>query len=194
MYELPITVTVGNKEYAIRDKADYRTILAALSLGEDPEMTPKERTVSALIVFYDGIDSLEDLMEEFPDNINEAVDAMSTFLACGETSGVAHHNTVKLIDWEQDEQLIISAVNNVARTEIRALPYLHWWTFMSYYMAIGECALSNVVGIRNKIAKGKKLEKYEREFKNENPQYFVWKKDKEEEQNLLKNIWNKGKK
>jgi hypothetical protein len=39
-------------------------------------------------------------------------------------------------------------------------------------MAIGDGALATVVGIRDKIARGKKLEKYEQDFKRDNPQYF----------------------
>ena len=85
--------------------------------------------------------------------------------------------------------MIVSAINNVAHTEIRALPYLHWWTFTGYYMAIGECPLSMVVGIRNKLAKHKKLEKYELEFKRQNPQYFTWKKDQKEAEMLFEQIW-----
>ena len=100
----------------------------------------------------------------------------------------------KLIDWEQDEQMIVSAVNRVATTEIRALPYLHWFTFMGYYQAVGKSTLSTVVEIRSKLKKGKKLEKYEKEFKNENPQYFIWNdksvEDKEAEEYIM-SIWNK---
>lgn len=66
---------------------------------------------------------------------------------------------------------------------------------MGYFNAVGESALSTVVSIRSKIAKGKKLEKYEQEFRKENPQYFTWDmrtlKQKEEDE-LLNQLWNKG--
>ena len=91
--------------------------------------------------------------------------------------------------------MICAAVNNVAKTEIRAIPSLHWWTFLGYYMSVGESVLSTVVGIRDKLLKHKKLEKWEQDFKKSNPKYFVWKKstvqDREAE-NLIKQIWNKG--
>ena len=101
----------------------------------------------------------------------------------------------KLIDWQRDELLIVSAINNVANKEVRAEKYIHWWTFMSYYTAIGNCTLSHIVSIRDKIARHKKLEKHEREFRVENPQYFNWDNrliDQKEADELVHELWNKG--
>ncbi len=193
MYELPITVEVAGKSYKIRNGADYRTIIGVISLCEDPELTKEERTVSALIVFYEDINELEDIFEVFGENTKDAMDAMLKFISYDYDDDLASSAKVKLIDWVQDENLIIAGINSVARTEVRALEYLHWWTFLSYYMSIGESALSTVVSIRNKIAKGKKLEKYEKEFRRENPSYFRWKNQEIEERNFIESIWNKDK-
>lgn len=193
MYELPITVEVAGKSYKIRNGADYRTIIGVISLCEDPELTKEERTVSALIVFYEDINELEDIFEVFGENTKDAMDAMLKFISYDYDDDLASSAKVKLIDWVQDENLIIAGINSVARTEVRALEYLHWWTFLSYYMSIGESALSTVVSIRNKIAKGKKLEKYEKEFRRENPAYFRWKNQEIEERNFIESIWNRDK-
>lgn len=193
MYELPITVEVAGKSYKIRNGADYRTIIGVISLCEDPELTKEERTVSALIVFYEDINEFEDIFEVFGENAKDAMEAMLKFISYNYDDDLSSSAKVKLIDWVQDENLIIAGVNSVAKTEVRALEYLHWWTFLSYYMSIGESALSTVVSIRNKIAKGKKLEKYEQEFRRENPSYFRWKNKEVEERNLIESIWNKGK-
>lgn len=193
MYELPITVEVAGKSYKIRNGADYRTIIGVISLCEDPELTKEERTVSALIVFYEDINELEDIFEVFGENTKDAMDAMLKFISYDYDDDLASSAKVKLIDWVQDENLIIAGINSVAKTEVRALEYLHWWTFLSYYMSIGESALSTVVSIRNKIAKGKKLEKYEKEFRRENPAYFRWKNQEIEERNFIESIWNKDK-
>lgn len=193
MYELPITVEVAGKSYKIRNGADYRTIIGVISLCEDPELTKEERTVSALIVFYEDINELEDIFEVFGENTKDAMDAMLKFISYDYDDDLASSAKVKLIDWVQDENLIIAGINSVAKTEVRALEYLHWWTFLSYYMSIGESALSTVVSIRNKIAKGKKLEKYEKEFRRENPSYFRWKNQEIEERNFIESIWNKDK-
>ena len=66
---------------------------------------------------------------------------------------------------------------------------------MGYYLAIGECPLSNIVNIRHKIAKGTKLERYEQRFRAENPEYFSGDyrstTQKEIEKEFLESIWNK---
>ena len=72
------------------------------------------------------------------------------------------------MDWEQDAPLIVPAVNKVLGGEIRSMPYLHWWTFLGAYMSIGESLFSEVISIRRKKAKGKKLEKHEQEFYRDN--------------------------
>lgn len=192
MYELPVTVTVNETEYQIRNKADYRTVLGVIDLLNDPELTNEERVISALVVFYDGFTDADDIILTFRNNLSAAIEAMMNFIGC-EDEDTQSGSNIKLIDWKQDEKLIISGINSVARTEVRALEYLHWWTFISYYMAIGEGPLSTVVSIRSKIAKGKKLDKAEKEFRRENPSYFRWKNQEIEERNFIESIWNKGK-
>lgn len=59
-------------------------------------------------------------------------------------------------------------VNKVAGCEIRALPFVHWWTFLAWFGAIGEGQLSAVVAVRDKLRRGKKLEEWEREFYRRN--------------------------
>ena len=48
------------------------------------------------------------------------------------------------------------------------MPFLHWWTFMADFNAIGEGQLSTMVSIRDKLRRGKKLEKWEQEFYRKN--------------------------
>ena len=73
-----------------------------------------------------------------------------------------------LLDWEQDAQDIVADVNKVAGQEIRALPYLHWWTFLSWFHGIGEGNLSTLVSIRDKLSRGRKLESFEQEYYRRN--------------------------
>ena len=192
MYDLPTFVTIDEKDYNVRNKADYRTILGVIAACEDVELTPEERVLTSLIIFYEDIDSIDSVFETFQtsEKIEDAIDQMMRFIGCY-NDDIGYKTQYKVIDWVQDEQLIVSAINNVARTEIRALEYLHWWTFIGYYMAIGESPLATIVGIRDKIAKHKKLEDFEKEFKRENPQYFRWKSDEVQAQNILEQIWNK---
>lgn len=193
MYDIPQTILIDNKEFAIRNKGDYRMVLDCLMALDDSELSKQERILSALIIFYEDINGVDDL-DKFP-SVEEAFKKMCDFFNCNQSES-SNSNNYKLIDWEQDSQLVCSAVNNVAKLEIRSVPYLHWWTFMGYYMSAGESLLGTVVNIRNKLVKGNSLEKYEREFKRSNPQYFVW-KSKNAEQALLdeevKKLWNSGK-
>lgn len=173
MYRLPTTITIRDNEFKIREDGDFRMVLDCFEALQDEELSDEERVISSLVIFYGDIQCLDDLSTLFPDQetITEAVTKMYDFFNCGQKS-VGAEQQYKLIDWSQDEQIICAGINKVANTEVRALPYLHWWTFMGYYISIGESVLSNVVSIRHKIATGKKLEKYEKDFKKDNPNYF----------------------
>ena len=193
MYALPITVDINGGIYTIRNNGDYRMVLDCFNALNDVELSETERIVSSLYIFYSDFDGVEDILVLDEESIVNLVDKMFDFMNCGgQQSG--SKTDFKAIDWDNDEQLICSAVNNVANTEIRSVEYCHWWTFMGYFCAIGESTLSTVVGIRNKIAKGKKLEKYEMEFRRDNPEYFIWDsrtlKQKEDDA-LLNQLWNK---
>lgn len=173
MYRLPTTITIRDNEFRIRDNGDFRVILDCFDAIQDEELTDEERVISSLIIFYDDIQCLDDVATLFTDNemLTEAVEKMFNFFNCNQKT-IGSKQSYKLIDWHTDEQIVCAGINNVANTEIRALPYLHWFTFMGYYISIGDSVLSTVVSIRHKIATGKKLEKYETEFKRENPDYF----------------------
>lgn len=193
MFDIPTSVLVGEQSLPIRCQGDYRMVLDCFAALNDIELEKEERVYCALIIFYEDFNSLEDLMH-FP-YLNEAVKKMYWFFNCGDDKGVGANKHRKLIDWEGDSQLIASAVNKVANTEVRMAEYIHWWTFMGYYLAIGESPLATIVGIRSKIMEGKKLEKHEIKFKNDNPQYFIWDnksiEDKEAEEAVL-SLWNSG--
>lgn len=192
MFDIPTSIQIGEQILPITNKGDFRMVMDCFSALNDIELDKTERVLASLIIFYEDFNSLEDVLA-FP-KLKEAVTEMYTFFNCGNDGiGSVQHHT--LINWEKDSQLVASAVNKVANTEIRQLEYLHWWTFMGYYLAIGESPLSTIVGIRSKIARHKKLEKYETEFKNDNPQYFMWDyksiEEKEAEQAVM-TLWNSG--
>ena len=196
MFDLPTTVTIKDREFGIRDDGDYRMILDVFSALQDIDIPKKERMITAIVIFYDGF-SLDNVFEkaESSEIMEELVTKMFDFISCGQTN-MGNKTNHKLIDWEQDEQLIASAVNNVANTEIRTVDYMHWWTFMGHYISVGESVLSTVVQIRSKLVEGKKLEKHEQEFRKKNPEYFIWNRQTVEDREadaLIKEIWNQGK-
>lgn len=190
MYEIPTSIEVDGRIYKIRNDGDYRVILDCFQALGDIELTAQERLLAVLIIFYQDFSTIEDLNNE--NNLDALVKEMYKFFNCG-LDTVGTQSNRKLIDWEQDAQLIASAVNSVAGKEVRAEPYIHWWTFMGYFTAIGESPISTIIHIRDKMIRGKKLEKHEREYKNANPQYFVWNSktvEENEADKLVRDLWN----
>ena len=195
MYELQTSVEVGGNEYRITNDGDYRMVLDCFNVLNDEELNDYERMIACAIIFFVDFDSVDDLARLSSEEYTDLVNQMFLFFNCGEDKSSGMNMPYKLIDWEQDSQLIISAINNVSGKEIRAERYIHWWTFMGYYMAIGDCPLSNIVNIRHKIAKGKKLEKYESEFRRDNPQYFTWNSvsvQQKADDEYIRQLWNNG--
>ena len=191
MYNIPTSITVSDKEYRIRNNGDFRVILDCFQALSDIELTAQERLLAALIIFYEDFDTIENISS---DDTEQLVLSMFKFFNCNSESSNTGPNK-KLIDWEQDEQLICSAINKVCNKEIRLEPYVHWWTFLGYFAAIGDAPISTIMQIRDKIISGKKLERHEREYRMNNPQYFIWNHKSIEEQEaekLVKEIWDSG--
>lgn len=193
-YSLPTTIQIGENSYKIRNNGDFRTVLDCFEALGDIELDNTGRIEAALIIFYEDIDTIEEIFALFKgDMLAAAIKEMFNFFNCG-ISNIGAENQYKLIDWQQDEQMICAAVNQVAGKEIRNEQYIHWWTFMGYYISVGESVLATVVSIRHKLIKGAKLEKYEQKFINDNPQYFAWKSisaEQEEFEKEIAELWGK---
>lgn len=197
-YELPMEVQVGDTIYKITNNGDYRMVIDCFSALGDAELSLQERLMSCIIIFYEDFNDVGDVL--LCEDLQELIRQMYVFFNCGyvqkEQETKSSTGPGKLIDWDQDAQLICSAVNKVAGEEIRLKPYLHWWTFMGYYMAVDHSLLNIVATIRSKILRGQNLEKQERQFRNENPHYFVWNHktvEQQEAEQWVHEIWNSGK-
>lgn len=194
MYDLPTSIIIEDRRYNIRNAGDFRMVLDCFSALQDIDLPKEERIITSLIIFYEDVLSLDDVYNVFDtqEKIEEAANQMMWFFNCG-NKNFGNKSNLKLIDWEQDSQMIASAINKVAGVETRSLEYLHWWTFLGYYGAVGRSTLSTVVEIRKKIKTGKKLEKHESEFRHENPQYFIWNSttvEEIEDDDWIKSVWN----
>lgn len=177
-WSLPRTACIGGKTYSIN--TDYRDILEIIGYLNNSEWPEILRWQIAMSLFYDGDISSVDQ--------SEAMQFMADFISYGDQS---KKPGPKLLDWGQDAQMIIGDVNKVAGTEIRALQYLHWWTFLSYFYGIGEGQLSTVVSIRKKKKSGKKLEKWEEEFYKENRELIDFRKTETAEDKAMKEYFEK---
>lgn len=179
---MPKEAEIGGRKYPVY--TDFRDVLEVIKTLQDPEYPEWMRWPVALRLFY------QDKIP--PECQQEAADWMAEFISAGEQEPEHTQRKAPIIDWEQDAAIIVSDINKVAGCEIRALPYLHWWSFIAYFRGIGEGQLSTVVSIRSKIRRGKPLEKWEKEFYSENrsridlkPRYTT---EELEEQRRLKEI------
>lgn len=178
LWELPTSVTANGHEYPIR--TDYRAVLDVLTALSDKDMTgdtPAETN-------YIQSEIIRQIMFEDPDiipdeNLEDAFKGVAEFIDMGVEN--TDRPSPRVMDWEQDATLIIPAVNRVVGREIRADKYMHWWTFLSAYMEIGECTFTHILSIRQKRATGKKLEKWEQDYIRDNKDVVLL-KDKLTEQ------------
>lgn len=157
--ELPVSLEVGGRLYAIR--TDFRVILNIFSAFNDPELTDREKCYVCLKCLY------EDLNVIPRDSIQEAIEKAYWFVGGGDIPQEDNTPNVRLFDWDKDGHIIFPEINKAAGQEVRQIPYMHWWTFLGYFSSIGEGIFSTVVNIRSKKAKGKKLEKWEKDFMRE---------------------------
>ena len=177
--ELPTSITINGEEWDIR--TDFRDILKIVIAFNDPELEDAEKAYICLCVLIESFDELPE--SYYDDAFKEAV----KFIDRGESSGKPGLRTM---DWEQDEHILFAAVNKTAGFETRAAEYIHWWTFMGYFMEISDGVFSHVLGLRTKKNKGKKLEKHEREYWNANKDICVIKPKLTEEQQAKKDRLN----
>lgn len=144
-WSLPDSVEVCGVIYPIR--TDYRCILDILTDISDPEADGQDRAAALLVGLYPGFEDMP------PYHYDDAIREGLRFINCD--SEDAPHKAPRLVDWEQDYGLIISPVNRVIGKEIRAVEYIHWWTFLAAYQEIGDCTFAQVVRIRDHLARGK---------------------------------------
>ncbi|MBR1750848.1 MAG: hypothetical protein IJ740_08220 [Ruminococcus sp.] len=144
--------------YEIR--SDFRAVLQIFTALADPDLDSREKCYITLKCLFKDFESIP------PEDIAEAAEKAYWFADGGDIpkGGPA---PVRIIDWQQDEHLIFPAVNKAAGFETRAVKYLHWWTFLGLFAEVGEGLFSQVMSIRTKRAKGKKLDKWEQEFLRE---------------------------
>ena len=178
--ELPKSLSVNNVEYDIR--SDFRDILKIVCAFNDPELENEEKIYVCLCVLYEDFDSIP--KSDYEVAFKVALDFID---ASAKSDGKKSPRTM---DWEQDENIMFPAINKVAGFETRTAEYVHWWTFMGYFMEISEGVFSNVLSLRSKKAKNKKLEKWEREYWQANKDICVLKPKLTAEEQEAKNRLN----
>ncbi len=157
IFDLPTSLEVNGRAWPIN--TDFRDVLRTLTAFEDPNLTDEEK---AYICLHNTYPDLQDIPEN---DIQAAFDAAVAFIDHGNRDDGPSPRTM---DWTQDACLIFPAVNRSAGFEVRSAEYIHWWTFLGYFMEIKDSVYATVLNLRGKRARGKKLEKDEKEFWNRN--------------------------
>lgn len=159
MYDLPKSLTVCGSEYEIR--SDYRAVLDICTALSDHELDEQEKALVALDIMYPGFSDMP------YEHYQEAVRQCFWFINCGSEENQTQP-APKLVDWEHDFKYIVSPINRVVGQEIRDIPYLHWWSFISAYYEIGDCTFAQIIRIRDRKARGKPLDKMDQEWYSRN--------------------------
>ena len=159
------SVKIDDIEYKIN--TDFRDILEIFQILNDPDLLDVEKSIIAFENFY--VDK--------PENVEQGIKEMYNFMTMNncEDNSPSNKNEKPLFDWEQDFNLIIAPINRTLNFDVRSAEYLHWWTFLSAFMEIGECTFNTYVGIRDKLNKNKKLEKYEKQILKEHRKDIILK-------------------
>ena len=143
LWHLPEKACISDAQYDIH--ADYRDILEIISYLNDESLPQRLRWQIALGLFYEQ--PVSQAHEQ------QALEYLCRFLGGG--GAQPSKAGPKLIDWQLDAEQIIADVNKAAGREIRSLPFVHWWTFLSWFHSISEGQLSMLVSLRNKLRRGK---------------------------------------
>lgn len=156
-WELPSSLQAGGLEWKIR--TDFRAVLDILKYFSDPEYKEECGEICLDILYEDFANMPSHLWQEA---FEKAIDFIDM--------GIKDDKKRQLhtMDWEQDAPVIIPAINGILKTEVRSVQMLHWWTFLGAYMEIREGLFPQIVNIRLKMAKGERLDKWERDFYREN--------------------------
>lgn len=150
---LPTSLEINGVSYPIN--SDFRIVLRIFQAIADEELSNAEKAYITVKLLY----KCNIPMELFA----EAVERAYWFCDGGDMPK-SEASRVKTFDWERDESILFPSINKTLGYEVRSCPYLHWWTFLGTFGEISDGLFSQVMNIRNKIAQGKKPEKWEKEF------------------------------
>ena len=150
-------IEISGRPYPVR--SDFRTILEIFVMLDDPDLTDADKTEALLRMFY----------VNRPEDATAALQAFTDFVDPRRAAKSPATHNIRIIDWQQDFDLMVAPINHILGYECRAVDYLHWRTFLSAYLEIPpESVFARVLRIREKLRTGKKLEKYERTWYNKN--------------------------
>lgn len=161
LWSLPRQAVIGGQTYALC--TDFRRILRIIECLQRRDLPSFLSWQVALRLFYK--------QPIPPAQQSSAMEYLARFISGGTQPKASRRQ----LDWQQDAEAIIADVNRVAGKELRQEPYVHWWTFLSYFHSVGEGQLSFLVQLREKLRRGEKLLPHEQEFYRQYPEKVILK-------------------
>ena len=184
IYSLPKTLEIGGRKYDIG--WDFRTVLDIFRALNAPELNSGEKALAALSIFYPAFGAEESGMP--PEVCEEAVKKCFWFINGGRDETENKKGPV-LVDWQQDFPYIVAPVNRILGEDVRGTERLHWWTFLSAFYEIGDCTFAQIVRIRDMKARGKPLNKEDRQWSSRNRDIVDIRTTYTESENELIKLW-----
>lgn len=159
-WNLPTSVEINGEEHKIRNKCDYRVVLDTINALNDEELDDRHKIECSLFIFYENSDDIDD--------VQTALDEMMRIINLGDSSNDADKDNTRVMNWEHDFPNIAPPVSRVLGYSVRDKNnYTHWYDFVGAYMEIGDCYFSQIMSVRLKRLKGKKLDESDRNFYKE---------------------------
>ena len=131
-WSLPKSVKIGDNDIPIN--ADFRNIIQIMLILDEPNLLEEERIEIALEMFYNN--------DEYKSDIIKAAEEMMLFINQGSEEHSSPTSNKPLYDWDKDFDIICAPVNKNLGYDCRGIEFLHWWTFLSAFMEMGECTLN----------------------------------------------------
>lgn len=140
---LPDSADIDGISYVL--KTDFKSSLNTMLAFEDNSLTAEEKSMVLL----------QNLFEEIPPNLVEAMKVGQWFLNAGNSEEDENDDSPKLYSFSQDASLIFAAFRNTHGIDLQEVS-MHWWKFLALFMDLGTTtAFCQMIAFRKRIHSGK---------------------------------------
>ena len=131
---LPDTVEVDGSVFPIR--SDFRIGILFELMISDRELSDKEKLGQMLTLYF---------VNEIPENLEEAIEQILDFYACGKKRRKKDSSKEKrkgisspVYSFEHDDGMIFAAFFDQYGIDLNDIEHLHWWKFKAMFDALKE--------------------------------------------------------
>ena len=178
---LPTRVEIDGKEYEIN--SNFRTSLLFSILMENKDIPSNLKIRQALKLYYPVI----------PKNTEKSIEKIIWFYTRGKEykTTTSKGNNIKILDYEEDADLIYSAFMSQYGIDLQDIEYLHWWKFKALFEGLKEDnKLSKIMEYRS-IDLNSIKDKEQRKFYKEKKKIYSLENNYSKEELKELEEWNK---